>query len=230
MGRTFTMEELKKISEGFENKSPQDIIKWVVESFDRDDFALACSFAELTLIDMLVRVKKDARIFYLDTGYLFKETRELVKKAEERYGIKVERFAPLIPKEEMDKKYGPELYKRDPDKCCGILKVEPLKRALSGLKCWITGLRRCESPARANAPIIGWDEKYNLVKVNPIARWTDKEAWDYILANNVPYNELLDKGYPSIGCEPCTSPVEPGEDPRSGRWAGFNKTECGLHK
>ncbi len=230
MSRTFTAEELKDISQGFEDSGPGEILKWVVESFDRNDFALACSFAELTVLDMLVKIKKDARIFYIDTGCLFKETRELVAKAEQTYGIKVERFTPLIPKDEMDRQYGPALWKRDPDKCCELLKVEPLKRALKGLKCWITGLRRCESPSRADAPIVGWDAKNGLIKVNPIAKWTDKQVWDYNHANKVPYNELLDRGYPSIGCQPCTSPVKPGDDPRSGRWAGSGKTECGLHK
>lgn len=228
MGR-WTEEELKKVNSALEGKGPEAALKWVIDNFDRNEFALACSFAECVLVDMLVKMKKDARIFYIDTGFLFNETKEVVAKVEEKYGIKVERFAPAYTKEEFLKKYG-ELWKTEPDRCCRMLKVDPLTKALSGVKLWITGLRREESPARANAPIVGIDAKFGIIKVNPIADWTKKQVWDYVTANGVPYNRLLDQGYPSIGCQPCTNPVKPGEDERSGRWAGFNKTECGLHK
>lgn len=229
-GKVWTEEELKSVNSSLENKTPQDIIRWVVENFRREEFALACSFAELTLLDILIKIKPDARVFYIDTGFLFKETLECVEKAEGKYGIMVERITPSLSREEIEKKYGAELWKKDPDRCCALLKVEPMTRVLKGLKCWLTGLRRCESPSRANAPIVGWDKKFGLVKVNPLANWSDKEVWDYITKNEVPYNALLDKGYPSIGCEPCTRPVAEGEYRRAGRWAGFNKTECGLHK
>ena len=126
--------------------------------------------------------------------------------------------------------HGPELWKREPDKCCGIRKIVPLTESLSGLKAWVTGIRRDQSPARANSPVVGWDEKFKLVKINPLVRWTSEDVWHYIRANHVPYNTLHDRNYPSIGCEPCTKQVMPGEDPRAGRWAGFQKTECGLHK
>lgn len=228
--KVWTEEELKGISDSLEGKGPQAALKWVIENFDTNEFALASSFAELTLLDMLVKLKPDARIFYLDTGHLFKETREVVEKAEKKYGIKIERHSSKMTPEEVAEKYGPELWKRDPDECCEILKVQPLKEVLSGLKCWITGLRRAETKNRANAPMVGWDAKFKLVKVNPLVNWSDKEVWDYITANNVPYNTLLDNGYPSIGCRECTNPVAPGEDPRSGRWSGSRKTECGLHK
>ena len=229
MDKAWTEEELKEVNASLEGKGPEAAIKWVVENFRRDEFALACSFAELTLLDMIVKIKPDARIFYLDTGHLFKETLDVVKRAEAKYGIKVERHTACISAKEMDEKYGKELWKTDPDRCCEILKVEPLKKVLSGLKCWMTGLRRTEASTRAGAPIVAWDRKFNLVKVNPIVDWTEKQVWDYIAANGVPYNRLIDEGYPSIGCEPCTRQVAPGEDPRSGRWAG-KKTECGLHK
>lgn len=226
----WTEEELKKVSDSLEGKGPEAAFRWVIDNFDAKDFMLACSFAECVLIDMLVRLKKDARIFFIDTGFLFKETLDNVAKVEEKYGIKVERVRPKMTPAELEKKYGPELWKREPDKCCELLKVHPLKEALSGVKVWITGLRREEAPTRASAPIVGWDAKFGLIKVNPIADWTRKQVWDYVTANGVPYNELLDKGYPSIGCQPCTNPVKPGEDERAGRWAGFEKKECGLHK
>ena len=226
----WSQEDLKKVNDSFEGKDPREALKWVVDSFPGEDFALACSFGELVLLDMLVKIKKDARVFYLDTGLHFKETLKLKDEAERMYGIKVERFAPEMSLEEMERGYGPELWRTDPDRCCAIRKVEPLRKALSGLKAWITGIRRDQGLTRKDVPIVSWDEKYGLVKVNPLACWTRKEVWDYIVANKVPYNELLDRGYPSIGCEPCTAQVKEGEDQRAGRWAGHDKTECGLHK
>lgn len=227
---TWSEEELKKANDALEGKDPRDVLRWVVNSFPKEDFALACSFGELVLLDMLVKIKKDARVFYLDTGLHFEETLKLKELVEKRYGITVERYAPEMSLEDMEKVCGPELWRTDPDKCCTIRKVEPLRKVLSGLKAWITGIRRDQSPTRAETPIVSWDLKYGLVKVNPLACWTRKQVWDYILANEVPYNALLDKGFPSIGCEPCTRQVEEGEDQRAGRWAGHDKTECGLHK
>ncbi|MBI5286258.1 MAG: phosphoadenylyl-sulfate reductase, partial [Deltaproteobacteria bacterium] len=126
--------------------------------------------------------------------------------------------------------HGDKLWATNPDLCCKIRKIEPLVEALKGLRCWITGIRREQAPTRANTQVVEWDNKFNLVKVSPLVRWTNKDVWDYIHRNDVPYNILHDKNYPSIGCEPCTKPVKPGEDPRAGRWAGQEKTECGLHK
>lgn len=228
--KKWTREELKKVSDSLEGRAPQDALKWVVDNFERDEFALACSLGELVLLDMLVKIKKDARIFVIDTGLLFKETHELKERAEEKYGIKLEVYSSPVSLERMEAEHGPELWKTDPDRCCEIRKVMPLKNVLSGLKLWISGIRREQAPSRANAPIVGMDEKYGLIKVNPLAGWTKKQVWDYICSNDVPYNELLDKDYPSIGCEKCTQKVCPGQDQRSGRWAGFEKTECGLHK
>lgn len=227
--KVWTGEELKKASDSLEGRTPQEILRWVADNFDTGEFALACSFAECVLLDMLVKIKPDARIFYLDTGFLFKETLDVVDRVVKKYGIKVERYAPKVSVEEMKKEHG-ELWKTDPDRCCEIRKVAPLREVLSGLKVWISGIRREQAPTRADTPIIGWDAKYNLIKVSPLAAWTKKQVWDYVCANDVPYNKLLDCGYPSIGCEPCTKPVKPGDDQRSGRWTGREKTECGLHK
>lgn len=228
--KTWTEEELDRVNSGLDGRPPEEVLGWVVDNFDTGEFALACSLGELVLLDMLVGIKKDARIFFIDTDLHFKETLELRELVEKRYGITLERYAPELTVEEMAEKYGPELWKRDPDKCCRIRKVEPLKRVLSTLKLWITGIRRDQSETRRNAPVVGWDARNGLIKVNPLACWTRKEVWDYILKHKVPYNALLDKGYPSIGCGPCTCPVGEGEDQRSGRWAGRFKTECGLHE
>lgn len=224
----WTTEELKEVNAGLEGKTAEDALRWVVDNFKREEFGLACSFAECVTVDMLLKLKPDARVFYLDTGLLFKETYDVVKEVENRYGITVERYASGESVGEMTSKRG-EIWKTDPDLCCDLRKVRPLRKVLSTLKLWITGLRREESPSRANAPIAGWDEKFNLIKVNPIAGWTRKQVWDYVAEHNVPYNKLLDKGYASIGCEPCTG-LAAGPDDRSGRWAGREKTECGLHK
>lgn len=232
MPRKWTEEELKKVSDSLEGKAPEEAVKWAVDNFSTNDLSLACSFGaeDVALVDMLVKIKPDARIFYLDTDLLFKESLEVRDRLIEKYGIKPERYGAKSTLEEMAAEFGPELWKKQPDKCCDIRKMIPLAEALSALKCWITGIRRDQAPTRANAPVVSWDAKFGLVKVNPLVKWTSEDVWKYIKANGVPYNVLHDKNFPSIGCEPCTKPVAPGEDPRAGRWAGFQKTECGLHK
>lgn len=232
MSKTWTESELKNISESLEGKAPEEAIRWAFENFETKEMSLACSLGaeDVVLVDMLVKIKPDARIFYLDTDLLFKETHEVLEKIKERYGVSPERYGAKRSLAEMEQEFGPELWKKEPDKCCDIRKMVPLAEALSNLRCWITGIRRDQAPTRANAPVVSWDAKFGLVKVNPLVRWTTKDVWDYITKNNVPYCTLHDKNYPSIGCEPCTRPVAPGEDPRAGRWAGFQKTECGLHK
>jgi len=228
--RKWTEEELKAVNDGLEGRGPEAALRWVVDNFDVKDFALACSFSECVLVDMLVKLKPDARIFYVDTGLLFDETANVIERVCCKYGISVERYASDLSLEQMSVEHGPELWKSNPDKCCELRKLEVMKQALSTVKLWITGLRREEAASRRNAPIVGWDAKFGLVKVNPLAPWTKKEVWDYIYKNDVPYNVLLDQGYASIGCRPCTTPIKPGEDERAGRWAGCEKIECGLHK
>ncbi len=230
--KVWTEEELKKVSESLEGKGPEAALKWAVENFNTPDISLACSFGaeDVALVDMLVKIKPDARVFYLDTDLLFKESLDVKDRLIQKYGIRPDRYGAKTTLDEMASEFGPELWKKEPDKCCDIRKMVPLAHALSGLKAWITGIRRDQAPTRANAPVVGWDAKFKLVKINPLVRWTSKDVWDYIHKNNVPYNVLHDRDFPSIGCEPCTKPVKPGEDPRAGRWAGFQKTECGLHK
>jgi len=229
--KKWTEEELKEVAAELEDKGPEEAIKWAVENFDRQDLSLACSFGaeDVALVDMLVKIKPDARIFYLDTNKLFKETIDVMERLKEKYNINPEKYCAKMTLEEQAEEFGPELWAKDPKKCCDIRKIRPLKEALSELGAWITGIRRDQSPARADAPVVTWDSMFNLVKINPLVKWTSEDVWDYIRANDVPYNELHDKNYPSIGCEPCTNEVKPGEDPRAGRWAGFKKTECGLH-
>ncbi len=231
MEKVWTEEELKKVSDSLEGKSPQEVLKWALDNF-HPNISLACSFGaeDVVLVDMLTKIRKDARIFYLDTGLLFKETYDVIERVKEKYGIQPEKYESELTLEEMEAKYGPKLWETNPDECCRIRKVLPLEAALKDLKAWITGIRREQSPTRANAPVVTWDKKFGLVKINPLVAWKYDDVWNYIKENDVPYNVLHDQNYPSIGCEPCTRPVRPGEDPRAGRWAGKAKTECGLHQ
>ncbi|MBI4302349.1 MAG: phosphoadenylyl-sulfate reductase [Chloroflexi bacterium] len=224
-------DKLRELSDSFESKSPSEVLGWALKEF-HPQIALACSFGaeDVALVDMIYKISPDARIFYLDTDFHFPETYETRDRLIAKYGINFQPFKAAITLEEQDAEHGSELYLRDPDLCCKIRKVEPLTRALSGLQAWITGIRRDQAPTRANAGIVEWDQKFNLVKVSPLAGWTSSQVWDYIGENQVPYNVLHDNGYPSIGCQPCTKVVKSGEDPRAGRWSGFQKTECGLHQ
>lgn len=232
MGKdAWSAEELRLISDRYEGRPAQEVLKWAVDEF-HPDIALACSFGaeDVTLVDMLVQVRPDVKLFYLDTDLLFKETYEVRDELVNRYGISPIRVATSVSLKEQEERHGPELWVRQPDLCCQIRKVEPLNEMLKGLRAWITGIRRDQAPTRANAGIVERDGKFGLVKINPLAAWTSEDVWAYIRANRVPYNRLHDQGYPSIGCWPCTRVVKPGEDPRTGRWAGSEKTECGLHK
>jgi len=225
-----TAEEVAALNEEFLGKSPEDILRLAFERFENIQFACSFGAEDVALVDMIVKIKPDAKIFYLDTDVLFKETYELIDRIADRYSANLIKYSPLISLEEQAETYGEALWASKPNDCCGVRKVEPLVRALSNLDAWITGIRREQAPTRANAGVIEVDEKFGLIKFNPIALWKDQDVWDYIQANEVPYNPLHDNGYPSIGCSHCTRQVQPGEDPRAGRWAGHEKTECGLHK
>jgi phosphoadenosine phosphosulfate reductase len=182
---------------------------------------------------MIQRINPRTPLFYLDTDFLFPETYELRDRIVQQYGLapaQVIQVKSRLTPEQQAAEYGEALWVRDPDRCCELRKVEPLIRILGGYRAWITGIRRDQAPTRAQARVIEWDQKFGLVKVNPLAAWTTADVWTYIKANGVPYNPLHDRHYPSIGCTHCTAPVLPGEDPRSGRWKNFGKTECGLHK
>lgn len=208
----------------------QEIVEWSLKVFG-EGLTIATGFGAegMALIDMVSKASKQANIFFLDTGFLFQETYDLRRRVEERYGIKIRAYLPELSTEEQATQYGDELWIRDPDLCCRIRKLEPLKQALDGRDAWMTAIRRDQTDARRDARVVEWDYKWNLVKVNPLVRWSREDVWSYIRANNVPYNPLHERGYPSIGCHHCTRPVRPGEDERAGRWAGRPKTECGLH-
>lgn len=228
--RVWTPEALAEVADDLENKGPEATLQWMVDNF-HPRLYLACSFQqeESVLLDMLARIQPEARAFYLDTDFLFDETYATRDTFALKWpSIRFERFHNLTPSQQAEQ-FGDKLWLRDPAACCNIRKVEPLKRALSEVDGWITGVRREQAPTRAGARKVEWDDKFGLVKANPLADWTLDDVWNYIRDNDVPYNELHDRNYPSIGCTYCTMPVAPGEDPRSGRWAGSDKTECGLH-
>ncbi|MGG1661895.1 phosphoadenylyl-sulfate reductase [Brevibacillus sp. NRS-1366] len=224
-------EELQVWAYRLESKSPQEVLVKAVENYAAG-LVLASSFGveDVVLIDMLHKLAPTIPVFYLDTNKHFRETYATRDKLQERYGTRFIQVLPQMSLTEQAKMHGDKLWETQPNLCCHIRKVEPLQRVLSNYQAWITGIRREQSPTRADAKKVEWDEKFNLVKFNPLADWTDGQVWEYIHAHDVPYNPLHDNNYPSIGCSVCTRPVTPGQDPRAGRWAGFEKTECGLHK
>ncbi len=230
--QTWTPEALGTVAQTLESQGTAAVLRWAYQQFGPLEIGLACSFGaeDVALVDMVARLCPGARVFYLDTDVLFPETYALIERVKARYDIDLKRYQPLLTLAEQAARHGEAVWTADPDACCGIRKIEPLKRALGEHEAWITGIRREQAPTRANAQVVEWDAKFGLVKVNPLATWTEQDVWTYILANDVPYNPLHDQGYPSIGCTHCTRAVRQGEDPRAGRWSGFAKTECGLHK
>lgn len=221
---------IRQKAEEFENASPETVIQWAVDTFPNITFACSFGAEDVVLVDMLQKISPKSDIFYLDTDFHFKETYETRDRMAAKYGLEFVQVKPKLTPEEQAAEHGDELWKSDPNACCGIRKVEPLTRILGNYEAWITGIRRDQAPTRANAKKVEYDTKFGLVKFNPLAAWTSDDVWNYIRANDIIYNPLHDRNYPSIGCEYCTKPVMPGEDPRSGRWAGNEKTECGLHK
>ncbi|CAG7647313.1 Phosphoadenosine phosphosulfate reductase [Paenibacillus solanacearum] len=227
----FEKEELiRTAAEQFEDRSPEELLAWAVERFP--NITLACSFGaeDVVLVDMLQKVSPKTDIFYLDTNVHFKETYETRDRLVQHYGLQFVQVLPKLTLAEQAEQHGEELWKNDPTKCCNIRKVDPLTDILKNYDAWITGIRRDQAPTRANSKKVEYDVKFGLVKFNPLASWTSEDVWNYIQSNNIIYNPLHDQNYPSIGCEHCTRQVAAGEDPRAGRWAGFEKTECGLHK
>jgi phosphoadenosine phosphosulfate reductase len=213
-----------------ESWTPQQVLSWAFDTFG-NEVAISSAFGAegMVLIDMASRLRKDFRLFTIDTEFLFSETYNLMDRIEQKYEIKIERVFSLLSPEEQERVRGAALWTRDPDQCCNLRKVEPLRRKLSKLRAWITSIRRDQTVIREGARKVQWDAKFGLVKVNPIADWTSKQVWRYLHEHDVPYNSLHDLNYPSIGCTHCTRAVQPGEDPRAGRWPGTGKTECGLH-
>jgi phosphoadenylyl-sulfate reductase (thioredoxin) len=222
-----TREELPGLAQALEGKSPAEILAAVAPRFP-GRIALASSFGpeDNLLLDVIARAGLPVEVFTLDTGFLFAETYQLWTRIEERYGIRIR--AAKAEQAPLDRSRPPP-WEADPDACCAARKVEPLRAMLATLGAWVTGIRRDQTPERAGAKVVEWDARFGLVKVNPIASWTSDDVWAYLRRFEVPTNPLHAQGYLSIGCAPCTTVVKPGEDPRSGRWRGREKTECGLH-
>jgi phosphoadenosine phosphosulfate reductase len=204
------------------------IIEWAAATFG-ERFCITSSMGDAVLSHLASKVVPGIDVVFLDTGYHFAETVGTADAVKHTLPVNLLTITPVQSVAEQDAEYGKDLYKRDPDLCCQLRKVIPLRESLAEYDAWATGLRRAETHNRVIAPVIGWDAKKGKVKVSPLARWTDEQVERYIADNGVLVNPLVYDGYPSIGCWPCTRRVAPGEDPRSGRWAGTNKTECGIH-
>lgn len=227
-------DELKAIAEAGAaelawDASAQEVIAWVSRNFATGAAAVACSMADAVLPALVADQLPGVDVLFLDTGYHFPETYATRNEVAENLRVNIVDVLPLNTVAEQDSLLGKNLFASDPAQCCALRKVEPLSRSLGGYELWFTGVRRDEAPTRTNTPLVVWDEKNGLVKVNPVATWTYEELLSYSDDNLLPVNPLLSQGYPSIGCAPCTNKVAPGADPRSGRWAGTSKTECGLH-
>lgn len=223
-----TIDDIPRLNEELEGAGPHDIIKFAHGLFG-DSLTMACSFQDLVMLDILAKAAPGVRVFTLDTGYLFHETEETIRRARHHYPeLRIDVFRPKLELGEHVVAYGPRLYEADPELCCELRKMEPMREALSGYSAWMTGIRRDQSASRANTKPVAWDIKWGMAKFAPMHSWTAEDVWTYANLHEVPYNRLHDRGYPSIGCAPCTS-VPAEDDPRSGRWAGSNKTECGLH-
>jgi phosphoadenosine phosphosulfate reductase len=224
---------LAQKSAELEAATPQEILAWALREYaPRVAISTAFGVEGCALIDMAVKIEPQVAVFTVDTDFLFPETQALVRRFVDHYGIRLTTFQGSVSKEEQEHRHGLALYGRDSDLCCSLRKVEPTRRAVADLDAWIAGLRRDQGSTRAGIQILeryDHDDGSALVKVNPLARWTRKDTWSYVMANRVPYNPLLDQGYKSIGCWPCTAPVAAGGDERSGRWAGSQKQECGIH-
>ena len=220
--------KLDEWASDLENSTAEEIIAQAGKRF-APRLALATGFGPegCLLIDLAVRHGVAIDVFTLDTGYLFPETYALWSRLEARYNITIRGLRPWLTEDAVE--IEPGLYERDPDRCCDQRKVKPLRGELQRFDAWVTAIRRDQTADRATARPVEWDAKFGLVKVNPLVRWTSQQVWDYLRQNDVPTNPLHAHGYPSIGCAPCTTPVNAGEDPRAGRWRGRTKTECGLH-
>lgn len=223
-------EQLAQWDRSLEGATAQEILAFSIREFmPRLTMATAFGAEGCCIIHMIAEIDPTVRIFNLDTGYQFPETLELRERILKRYGIEVEYVRPETTVAEYEKEHGGPLWPHRPDQCCYDRKMVPLKRAVAGYDAWISAIRKDQTSDRAKASIIGWDNKFRLVKVNPLLNWTKKDVWSFIMKHDIPYNPLHDMGYPSIGCQPCTKPVGEGQDERSGRWAGMVKKECGLH-
>lgn len=222
--------EAKLLADHFESRSIEDVLEWAVARYS-PRLVMTSNFGVegVVLMDHLMRVAPQIPVIYLNTGFQFPATDEVKERLRDRYKFNLIEARALLSVEEQAKIYGERLYETNSDLCCRIRKVEPLQRALAGFDGWLAALRRDQSPTRAGIKVVEWNERHQLAKIHPLARWTRSEIWSYIVKNDLPYNRLYDDGYTSIGCWPCTRQVVAGEHERSGRWAGSRKQECGIH-
>jgi phosphoadenosine phosphosulfate reductase len=226
---TLAPSEIDALSERFEAADPRAIVRWAVDTFG-DGLSVGASFggaSGMAILHMVAQLKPNVHVFVLDTDYLFEETHETMRQSVPALGLtNVQSYKSKLTHEEQADQFGAALWMRDPDLCCDLRKIEPNRRALEGKTAWVSGLRRDQSEGRKDTPIVSWNEKFGVVKLNPLANWDEATTWKYLLEHNIPYNPLLNQGYTSIGCYNCTIP---GVQGRAGRWQGFEKDECGLH-
>lgn len=223
-------DQVQQIQSHAERLRPEEVLRWAFSTFDQDvAISSGMGVEGMVLLDIASRITPNLRVFTIDTEFLFPETYDLIERIEKRYGIRIERLMSTLTPERQEEIHGAALWARNPDQCCNLRKIEPLKKKLSTLRAWITAIRRDQTSHRANAKRVEWDSKFGLIKINPLVDWTSEMVWNYVKKHDVPYNVLHDQNFPSIGCMHCTRAVRPGEDPRAGRWAGAAKTECGLH-
>lgn len=229
---TRTTEELRELAaQGaatLDGASARELLQWTEENFG-DSYIVASNMQDGVLVHLAAQVHPGVDVLFLDTGYHFAETLGTRDAVAQVYGVNLVEAKAQQTVAEQDALLGKDLFARDPNECCRLRKVVPLKQTLAGYQAWVTGIRRVEAPTRANAPLISFDDAFGLVKINPIAAWSDEDMQNYIDEHGILVNPLVDEGYPSIGCAPCTAKPLPGADPRSGRWAGRAKIECGLH-
>jgi phosphoadenosine phosphosulfate reductase len=218
------------LSNRFQNSSVLDLLTWAVETFSTG-LSIGTGFGAsgIVLMDLALSINADVDIFYIDTGYFFPETLDLIRRLEQHYQRSLRRVVSELTIAQQEKRFGPALHRNDPNLCCQLRKVAPLKQALADRTAWATALRQDQSSSRKEVGMIQWNERYDVVKLSPLAHWTEADIWQYIHEKKLPYNTLHDQSYPSIGCWPCTQPVREGDDLRSGRWHGLEKKECGLH-
>jgi len=223
-------DEIRHLNEQFEEAEPYSVLKWIWENFG-DEAAMGTGFGPsgILLTHIVAKSDFDLPIFYLDTGLFFSETYKLRDELEKKFDLSFVRVSTDLSVKDQEIEYGSELWKRNPNKCCFLRKVLPLKNYMADKKVWITGVRRSQSDTRKDTQLFEWDPLNEVIKVNPLATWTTQDVWAYIRLNELPYNPLHDDGYPSIGCIPCTHRVQPGDHERAGRWGGLDKTECGIH-
>lgn len=219
-----------RLNSRYEQGTAESVLSWAIDTFGTG-LTIGTSFgvSGLVLMDLAIKIQPDVDIFYIDTGYFFPETNKLIDKIQDHYQRSLRRVLPEQTIAQQTEEYGPMLYQRDPDLCCQLRKVVPLHTALQDSTAWATAIRRDQASTRSKTPAITWNERHNVVKIAPLINWREDEIWDYVRTHKLPYNQLHDQNYPSIGCAPCTRPVQPGEDLRAGRWQGKSKIECGLH-